>query len=116
MKLLFCVSCKDVFRLTQRERACACGRCGGHYINGLDAVFWGDSAMPLGFENGSFSVALENQPKAGLGKRFTAFVIPENCPTMTKIDPVNKIAGQEDDHDETQRLRRDHSKAQREGS
>jgi len=92
MKLIYCCHCQDVVKLLHHERHCDCGRCGGHYINQLHAVYWGDTAVPLGFDNTSFGMTLEEQPKGpGPSKHFVAFVIPKSCPTMAKIDPVNKI-------------------------
>lgn len=45
--------------------------------------------MPLGIANSSFIDALKNQPEEGMGKRFEAFVIPKQCPTLRKIEPVS---------------------------
>ena len=82
MKLLFCKECKDVFRLWEdSERKCRCGQSGGKYTNLIDAYYFGP-ATPLGFANSSFVDALENQPEEGMGKVFTAFVIPKICETM----------------------------------
>ncbi len=101
MKLLYCRHCHDVIKLLSHERHCDCGACGGHYINDLDAVFWGDTAVPLGFDNPSFARALEAQPGGpGEGERFTAFVIPQVCPTMTKLDHRIKVR----EHVEPKRL------------
>ena len=93
MKLLYCVQCQDVIRLVSAEQHCKCGACGGHYINALDAVFWG-TAMPLGFDNHSFGDALEAQLKGpGPGTVFEAFVLPEDCDTMKKImHPSKKLS------------------------
>lgn len=81
MKLLFCPECNDVFRLTRTERVCECGATKGMYLeDGLHAKYSG--GIPLGFTNHSFIHALTHRPLEGLGKEFTAFVIPTNCPTM----------------------------------
>lgn len=86
MKLLVCVFCSDVIKLNNVElRTCACGECGGYYKeDGLNAVYWGDSAIPIGFDNSSLVEAIQNQPDSGMGERFVAFVIPKDCPTMVK--------------------------------
>lgn len=84
MKLLFCPKCEDVVRLHRKPRSCMCKKCGGYYQkDGLNAIIWG-KPIPLGFENGSFIAALNNQPEEGLGARFDAFVIPKVCPTIAK--------------------------------
>ena len=84
MKLLYCEKCHDVFNLTGRVKACFCGETGGRYLDNLNAEYWGP-CKPLGFANKSFVEALLNQPLFDEGKRFTAFVIPHQCPTMEKI-------------------------------
>lgn len=82
MKLIFCLNCTDVVRLTTDKKECRCGKSGGYYLaDGLNAAIWG-SALPLGFANGSFVDAIRNQPKEGMGERFEAFVIPKECPTI----------------------------------
>ena len=64
-------------------RFCECRRSWGVYEpDGLQAAV-SEGAIPVGFSNGSFAEALLNQPEAGLGHRFEAFVIPSSCPTVT---------------------------------
>lgn len=82
MKLLYCRSCGDVFSLRYERRTCFCGRSSGQYgADGLNAWYDGP-AVPIGFDNASFHNARELQPESGRGKKFTAFVIPKDCPTM----------------------------------
>ncbi len=87
MKLLLCKNCQDVIRLVQEEvRTCRCGKVSGKYINDLDAIYSGDDAIPLGFANSTLVEAIVNQPEGnGLGKEFTAFVIPKKCSTFVKV-------------------------------
>nr|WP_259547367.1 hypothetical protein [Heyndrickxia oleronia] len=40
--------------------------------------------MPIGISNPSLKEAVLNQPEIGMGKEFTAFTIPRNCPTFIK--------------------------------
>ena len=40
----------------------------------------------MGFNNQSLGMACAAQPVAGWGKKFDAFVIPKNVPTMVKTD------------------------------
>jgi hypothetical protein len=85
MKLLLCVNCQDVIRLIHNEeRTCLCGRVKGKYLDEINAVYSGDSAIPIGFNNSDLSCALQEQPKSGMGKRFEAFVIPQECLTFKK--------------------------------
>jgi hypothetical protein len=85
MKLLFCSSCNDVIKLDYKPRTCKCLKVGGRYLaDGLNATYWGDTAVPLGFADASLGRAILNQPKEGKGREFSAFVIPKVCPTMRK--------------------------------
>lgn len=82
MKLMFCTECHDVVALRHAERTCECGKCKGRYLDdGLHAVVEGP-VIPLGYANRTFVFALKNQPEEGMGKEFTAFVIPRKCPTI----------------------------------
>jgi len=86
MKLIYCEYCHDVFKLALEPRRCRCGETWGKYLpNGLDAQYAGDGAIPLGFGNTSLMFAIANRPEEGMGKAFTAFVIPVECPTMTHL-------------------------------
>jgi hypothetical protein len=85
MKLLYCKNCKDVFNLSKRLKECSCKKTYGWYLeNGLDAVYYGDDAVPLGFDNDSFINARMSQNDIGNGVVFTAFVIPKKCETFIK--------------------------------
>jgi len=86
MKLLYCNTCRDIVKLYRTTRNCQCGATGGHYReDGLNAIYYGP-AIPLGFANGSFHEALDNQPEFGMGTVYNAFVIPKVCPTMEHVD------------------------------
>lgn len=86
MKLLLCKKCQDIIRLIQDEkRVCQCGKVGGKYIDDLNAVYFGDMAVPLGFANNTLVNAVHNQPKDGMGENFTAFVIPKVCSTYRLV-------------------------------
>ena len=86
MKLLYCNTCRDIVKLYRTTRTCHCGATGGHYReDGLNAIYYGP-AIPLGFANGSFHEALDNQPEFGMGTVYNAFVIPKVCPTMEDVD------------------------------
>jgi len=85
MKLLFCPKCQDIFRLPSNliERVCECGKTRGRYLDELNAEYSG--GIPLGFENSSLVAAIMNQPNEGMGKQFTAFVIPKLCDTFEEL-------------------------------
>ena len=88
MKLLHCKECKDVFRIfSEEETSCKCGKVKGQYEeDGLHAWYSGEPAVPLGFANSSFRLALERQPERGWGEEFEAFVIEKECSTFIKKD------------------------------
>ena len=84
MKLILCPHCQDVFKLAYKIRSCECGQSSGKYLeDGLNAEIYGES-IPLGFANSSLADAIEKRPKRGDGRRFIAFVIPKECPTIKK--------------------------------
>lgn len=83
MKLLRCNECCDIFNLTELWKACSCGETKGRYINDLEAIYDGD-CTPIGFANFSFYTGVLNQPECGLGRHFTAFVIPKKCDTFRR--------------------------------
>jgi len=92
MKLVLCTNCHDIFKLAYEERCCECGICGGIYVTDLDARYWGEHAIPIGFNNRDMVRALRAQPDGpGLGERFEAFIIPKVAPTMVKIDHEIKV-------------------------
>lgn len=84
MKLIYCPKCNDVFRLFYEKRTCKCGKSSGWYNDVLYAYISGD-AIPLGFDNAEFRRAIEERPGDGLGKMFSAFVIPKKCATVERI-------------------------------
>lgn len=84
MRLLFCRSCQDLFRLVSAERACQCGETRGRYVNDLDAIYSGGAAVPIGFNNSSFAKAIAEQRPRGNSEPFSAFVIPVVCTTFKK--------------------------------
>jgi len=85
MKLILCRKCQDVFKLQYDRRECNCGEAWGKYEDdGYHARYGGQSAVPIGFGNGSLATAVKNQPLEGRGLRFDAFVISKECPTMRK--------------------------------
>lgn len=83
MKLIFCPKCQDVLKLQKFRRNCQCAASFGYYLDEINAEI-GGKAIPIGFANKTLASALKNRPKTGLGSRFEAFVIPEDCETIKK--------------------------------
>lgn len=87
MKLVLCKECQDIVRLIEdKKRVCQCGKVGGKYVDDLNAVYFGDVAVPIGFANSTLVKAIANQPENGMGVNFTAFVIPKTCDTFTLVE------------------------------
>lgn len=86
MKLLYCRDCRDVVRLFADMNYCRCGGARGRYLDSLNAVYSGESAVPLGFHNASLAAAVADQPDRPPGRRFEAFVIETGCRTFVKVE------------------------------
>lgn len=85
MKLLYCTYCQDIFRLVNYYRHCKCDRVSGRYIDSINAIYTGSTAIPLGIAWSSFNKAITNRPvEEGPGERFEAFTIPTKCSTFTR--------------------------------
>ena len=90
MKLLYCPECSMIFNLSQKPRTCDCGKCGGSYLDEINAEYYGP-AVVFGIGNASFLRAaavqevLDHEAKPGtIGAPFDAFMIPANVPTIKK--------------------------------
>jgi hypothetical protein len=83
MKLLYCKECHDIFSLSLELKSCTCGKSKGKYTDNFNARYSGP-CIPLGIDNNSFRLALNNQPNSGQGFDFEAFVIPKVCNTFIK--------------------------------
>lgn len=93
MKLVLCMNCHDVFKLSKRfVRSCSCGTSWGEYLeDGLNSrVSDNDYTVVLGFDNNTLAQAIVAQQtygdqKDGRGRVFDAFVIPNNTETVKRI-------------------------------
>lgn len=95
MKLILCLECTDIIRLTKEYKTCDCGKCGGKYTDDINAVYFGN-AQPIGIGNTSLLKAIKlqeienrehkNKPVCCEGVPFNAFCIPENATTLKKIE------------------------------
>src|SRR3990167_4101113 len=89
MKLLLCGKCQDIFKLDFKQRSCKCGKTEGQYLkDGLNAVYSGENAIPLGINNHDLKLKVTKiwryNWKDKFGVPIEAFIIPTNCPTMKK--------------------------------
>lgn len=92
MKLIFCTECQTTLTLRPgKVRACECGNVKGTYVNDLDAHFVAKTEryFLIGYANSSFQQAIFDcnrfSEPGGRGTEFTAFVIPQPCPTFIKV-------------------------------
>ena len=98
MKLILCHSCQDVFKFGKMFfKSCRCGNVKARYINDLDGEFFAkdDHYSLIGFANSSLSSSIkeyihtrkeDGYPLNSWGLPFTAFVIPEPCSTIKRLD------------------------------
>ena len=92
MKLLFCKKCEDVFKLSNKLKTCDCGATKGFYVDNIRAIYTGEYAYPLGFNNQNFIEAIKSQPKkSSYGKTFESFVIPVKCQTFIYCSSLDKF-------------------------
>ena len=84
MKLGYCISCKDMFKLTKNVRGCSCGKCSGRLRGHEFAIVLGPIKV-IGINEGSFQYAIDNQPNKGPGKEFVAYVLPHINKNVQKI-------------------------------
>jgi hypothetical protein len=88
VKLIYCPECQDVKKLQKGTRWCKCRESWGFYKeDGLNAVLGGE-AVPLGFNNRSFALALRMRTGSRYqAKNFTAFTIDESvCDTIERVE------------------------------
>lgn len=86
MKLLLCPKCSDVRAVRRKPTSCECGNVTARYIDNLNCE-WNGEGFLLGFANHSLITALRSQQNEGdhpdgMGRNFTAFVIPRSGPSV----------------------------------
>lgn len=85
MKLIFCPTCQDIFKLQKYPKTCECRKSWGKYEDdGLHAIVGGLS-IPLGISNSSFNFTLRRMTdldESNLGLEFTAFLFRKNTPNI----------------------------------
>jgi hypothetical protein len=68
MKIIYCMSCGDLFRLEFEKKDCKCGRSSGQYTTSEMAKFSGD-ALPIGIANPDLETAARRFPRKTTGIR-----------------------------------------------
>ena len=72
MKLLYCLNCHTFISLDDNYQCCPCGKTLGWYgEDGNTAYYTGEYAIPIGFNNHSFNLAISNQENKGKSPRGT---------------------------------------------
>lgn len=97
MKLILCLDCHDVYKLDSRaKRSCRCGLTWGYYLpDGLLAeVSDTPETQVLGFANPTLAGAIRSQREHGdrgdgMGREFTAFLMPDDAPNVRKVRVPN---------------------------
>lgn len=89
MKILYCLKCNDMIRLSCNPKACSCGESVGLYLkDGLHAVYFGEKAIPLGINNHQFTQAVrfwQNSPYDVPGPEFDMFIISKDSDRIKKV-------------------------------
>lgn len=86
MKLLLCAKCSDIRKINKIETSCECGLVKAQYIDNVKCE-WNGEGFILGFSNPSLITALRAQQNEGdhpdgMGREFTAFIIPRSAPSI----------------------------------
>ncbi len=85
MKLLLCSECGAIFSLSLVEKECDCGKVRGSYLDDERAIYYGDTAVPIGLSSPELRVAMKGQREAGPGVEFKAFVIPAHARNFVRM-------------------------------
>ncbi len=59
MKLLFCLHCQDIIRLTLERRYCQCGKSWGQYTEDHSTTIQTPESISIGLANQDLQLALE---------------------------------------------------------
>jgi len=90
MKLILCVECEDVVKLSRKLRSCKCGRAKGMYLDNVKAVV-NEDALVLGIDNNSLLDAIRfsdlddvmSETELMAMTRIDAFIIfPTKAPNL----------------------------------
>ena len=78
MKLLFCDTCCDVFKLDIEQRSCKCGKVVGRYVDNVKATSNGEG-YSIAIGNGSLVLAIQRMKFAVKNKYPDREYFQDNC-------------------------------------
>lgn len=87
MKLLHCKSCGDIRKIHKNKRTsvCFCGYSSARYSEEeYNKIVIFGQAVVVGIVGDSFSGAIKNCPKDGVGGYFRGYIIPKNSKALQK--------------------------------
>ena len=88
IKMLFCTECKDLFTLIGIERRCACYAVGGRLTIKNNAIYDGESALPIEL-NGDVLVLMKiMQPELNRQLLTTINIVGKNDKNYKNTDKV----------------------------
>ena len=93
MKLLYCLKCQGVVRLTLDNRGCECGNAKGRYTDNINAIYSEkevDTVIPFGIANSEFKNAILNR-KFGAksydkGLMFESWTMSKDVKVFKKVE------------------------------
>ena len=86
MKLLFCIKCNDLFKISTRLKRCRCGECFGKYTANRHALISdSDDCMVVRISNTSFRLAINTFQSSGEGIDLKGTVIEKSDQTVHRI-------------------------------
>lgn len=92
MKIMICIHCQDVKRLTSERAECSCGAAWAHLISFSDKdnhVAANHAALIIGIDDTQLKQTLERKtidPKGS--QRVPAFFLPEPCGSVHRVDDL----------------------------
>ena len=84
MKLIYCINCSDLFRLTLDPKRCICGDSGGYYKENGHNAWVSEKSIVLGIDNGDLVRQLSHYLKTGKGTKLDAFIIADKASTIER--------------------------------
>ena len=84
MKLIYCINCSDLFRLTLDPKRCICGDSGGYYKEDGHNAWVSDKSVVLGMDNMDLSDAVSLYRRDGTGRVIMAFILNEKASTIER--------------------------------
>jgi len=95
MKLIHCIFCKDIYSVTYDIKTCSCGRTKALYIDALNIIYGGDSAVCLGIDNNTLDIAEYRQVLDDYAVHIDAYLCALACESTIKIKNLEKMTEKE---------------------